>query len=138
MQMVLRFALIAVFVVIGFVTRDDSDSGADGPPDEGYPAYEARFPLEDNRGRIRVGTDIYYFHDAVGEVLTVDAEGEELHVRFMIHDYFRPQFDSMPSGLRGYESKKEPGETWITVIPRTEDGEDMTPRQAAKAYGTGA
>jgi hypothetical protein len=133
-----RFAARAVpaILLVAFVI-----ARADGLKDEQSQAstevHKAVFP-PDAAKIVAPGVDVYYFHDAVGEVTTTEVEDGRLVVCYTIAEGFSAQFSQMNSYLQVFEDQKQPGSGWLTVVPRTDAGRKMTPQQAARIWGRSA
>ena len=130
-----RLVMIVILVVVSALVRPHHRS--DFSSAAVTPTYTADFPLKD-RGLIERGTDLYYFHDAVGEVTVVGVAGDRLRVRFQVNEEFLPQWRQMRPTLNLYRARKDYTSAWIAVIPTGSDGRKMTPSEAARVFGTGS
>jgi hypothetical protein len=133
-----RIAIAALLILVSSLASIVSGRTSHTPSFQAGipPTFRASFPLKD-RSRIHVGTDLYYFHDAVGEVDDVAPGGGRLVVRFHIDQVFLRQWQGMSPKLVLYRGRRDHTSTWIGVLPRGSDGKPMTPSEAARVWGTG-
>jgi hypothetical protein len=134
----LRVGLVGAIVVASLLLRDSSDPDPETERRFDSDAiYTTEMPARGHERFIHVGTDLYYFNDAVGEVKEITRDGQTMTVAFTIDDAFQQQFREMPSSLTTYISDEDPNQGWIAVVAETESGRKLLPREAAKRWGTG-
>jgi hypothetical protein len=135
-RVVIRIALVTLFVASGIFARhrDTSTSQATAGPPRGY---TAEFPLR-TKAVLRPGVDIYYFHDAVGHIIETSVKGDKLVVNVLIDPGFRAQLQEMDAKFQAIRDRRDHSKGWIVVHPTRSDGTPMTPREAARIWGTGA